>query len=83
MPHRRSSGARITRRQWTAFLGVSPLLAQVTQKIPPEGAPQPASPAATPEQKRQAAFAEIHQSSQLLAQIDVPMNVEPAFAFRP
>ncbi len=73
----------MTRRDAAALLTASPLLAQVTRKIPPQGAPQPAPPAATPEQKMQKALADVHQLSDRLAQIELPMNIEPAFAFRP
>ncbi|HEX3684697.1 MAG TPA: hypothetical protein VHU83_19320 [Bryobacteraceae bacterium] len=83
MPSRRASSPRITRRHAAALLGASPLLAQVTPKTPPQAAPVPAPPGATPEQKLQKAFADIHQVSDRLAQIELPMNVEPAFAFRP
>lgn len=83
MPFPRLFAARITRRDWTALVSASPLLAQITQKTPPQGIPAPAPPAATPEQKLQKAVADVHQLSQRLAQIEVPMNIEPAFAFRP
>jgi hypothetical protein len=63
----RSLGPRdITRRQWTALLAASPLVAQV---------------AATPEQKVEKANADVRQVSQRLAEIEVPMNIEPAFRF--
>ena len=79
--------ARLTRRQWSARLAASltaaPLLGQVTQKTPPLGAPAPAPPLVPAEQKLQKAFADVHQVSDRLSQIEVPMNVEPAFAFRP
>jgi hypothetical protein len=73
----------MSRREAAALLCASPLLAQVTQKTPPLGAPAPAKPAATPEQKFQKALADVHQVSDHLAQIQLPMDVEPAFAFRP
>lgn len=73
----------MTRRQVAALLGASPLLAQVTQKIPPQAAPAPAPPNATPEQKVEKALADVHEASARLAQIELPMNIEPAFAFRP
>jgi hypothetical protein len=74
--------SRMTRRQLTALLGSAPLIAQVTQKTPPVGSPSPAAPSATPEQKLQKAFADVHDVSGRLAEIEVPMDVEPAFAFR-
>lgn len=73
----------MTRRQWAALAAASPVLAQVTQKTPPEGAPKPAAPAATPEERRHKAMADVKNVSDRLAQLEVPMNVEPAFAFRP
>ncbi len=79
----RSFAKSLTRRQWVALSGAAPLIAQVTQKVPPQGAPAPASPAATPEQKVQKAYADVHQISDRLSKIEVPMNIEPAFAFRP
>ncbi|MBV9157237.1 MAG: hypothetical protein JO097_13320 [Acidobacteriaceae bacterium] len=75
--------ARVTRREWIALSTAVPLVAQVTQKVPPQGAPAPAPPAATPEQKLQKAYADVHEVSDRLSKIEVPMNVEPAFAFRP
>lgn len=79
--------ARLTRRQWTAgiagTIGAAPGLAQVTSKTPPQGAPVPAQPAATPEQKLQKAYSDVHDVSQQLSQIEVPAYIEPAFAFRP
>ncbi len=74
---------RFTRRQWTALFGAIPLLGQVTSKTPPQGAPVPPQSPATPEQKLQKAYADVHQVSDRLSKIEVPMNVEPAFAFRP
>jgi hypothetical protein len=79
----RRSFSHPTRRECASLLTAAPLLAQVTQKTPPQGTPAPAPPAATAEQKRQKAFADIHDVSTRLAQMEVPMNVEPAFAFRP
>jgi hypothetical protein len=83
MSSSRSWGGRITRRELTALLGAAPLAAQVTQKTPPQGAPAPAPGAATAEQKLQKAFADVHEVSDRLAQVEVPMDIEPAFAFRP
>lgn len=79
MSSRRTS--RMTRRQWTVFIGAAPLLAQVTSK-PPQGAPAPAPPAATPEEKLKKAYADVREISERLSRIDVPMHVEPAFAFK-
>lgn len=96
MGSRRNVATRLTRRQWTAGLATTavavvsaaPLSAQTTspsttQKTPPVGAPAAAQPADTPEQKLQKAYADIRSTSARLAQIEVPMNLEPAFSFRP
>jgi hypothetical protein len=64
------------------LLGVAPVAAQVTSKVPPQGSPAPASPSATPQEKLQKAYADIRRVSDKLAQIEVPADVEPAFAFR-
>ena len=81
----RRAHQRITRRQWTAGLaaavGAAPALAQVTSKVPPAGASAAAPPSATPEQTLQKAYADVHDVSVRLSQIEVPMDVEPAFAF--
>jgi hypothetical protein len=71
----------MTRRYWAALVGAAPLLAQVTSK-PPQGAPAPAPPSATPEEKLKKAYADVRKISDHLSQIEVPMNVEPAFAFK-
>ena len=70
---------RLTRRQWSLLLGISPLAAQsvpptTADKAPPVG-PAPAS--------LQKAMDDIHQVSTRLAGLEVPMNIEPAFAFKP
>jgi hypothetical protein len=75
--------ARMTRRQWTALLAAAPVTAQVTSKTSPQGSPAPPPPGATAEQKRQKAFADVRKVSERLSQIEVPMNIEPAFSFRP
>jgi hypothetical protein len=82
MSSSRSALPRITRRNLAALLGGAPLVAQVTQKTPPQGVPKPAPAFATPEQKLQKAFADVHEVSVKLAEIEVPMNIEPAFTFR-
>ncbi|MBV8551232.1 MAG: hypothetical protein JOY54_08015 [Acidobacteriaceae bacterium] len=76
MSIRRSSAPRITRRQLTALLGASPLLAQVASTAPPQ------SPA-TPQERLQKAYADVRGISNRLATIEVPIFVHPAFAFRP
>lgn len=71
-----------TRRQCAALLTAAPLIAQVTQKVPPQGVPAPAPPTATPEQKLHKAYADVRDISDKLSKIEVPINLEPAFAFR-
>jgi hypothetical protein len=78
----RRASSRLTRRQWAALVAAAPLAAQVTSKVPPQGAPAPAQPAATPQQKLQKAYSDVRASSDKLSKIEVPMNVEPAFMFR-
>lgn len=77
---------RLNRREWTkriaGALAAAPALAQATQKIPPQGAPATPNPLATPEQRLQKAYADVHAISDKLSKLEVPMNVEPAFAFR-
>ena len=96
MGSRRKVATGLTRREWTASLATTavavvstaPLSAQITspattQKTPPVGAPAAAPAPDTPEQKLQKAYADIRATSDRLAQIEVPMNTEPAFSFRP
>lgn len=91
MSSRRKPSVGITRRKWTASLtgtvaavtAVWPAPAQVTSKTPPEGSPAPAQPSAAPEQKLQKAYSDVRETSDRLSKIEVPMDVEPAFAFRP
>ncbi len=80
--------ARISRRRMAVFLAAAPLGAQIatpptTQKTLPIGAPVPAPSSATPEQKLQKACDGVRQMSERLSKLEVPMNVEPAFAFKP
>ena len=76
--------SRPTRRQCAAaLLALAPVAAQVTNPArPPAGQPKPPNPPATPEARMQKAFADVREVSARLAQIEVPMNVEPAFSFR-
>lgn len=88
MRTRREPTARMSRRRMAALLTATPLAAQVasppaTQKTPPLGAPAPAPPSATPDQKLQKAYDDVRQISARLSKLEVPMNVEPAFAFKP
>jgi hypothetical protein len=76
------SRPRLTRRQWTALVSAAPLMGQATSKIPPQGTPAPAPPAATAQQKLQKAHTDVNQIRDRLSKIQVPMNVEPAFTFK-
>ena len=78
---------RFTRRKLVALMAAAPAIAQVTSphvtsKLPPQGAPAPPEPLATPEARLKKASGDIHAISERLAQIEVPMDVEPAFSFR-
>jgi hypothetical protein len=80
--------AGITRRKWAAIMAAAPSLslvgadAQTPSTVPPQGVPPPPAAALTPEQKLQKAYANVHQASVRLSQIEIPMDVEPAFTFR-
>jgi hypothetical protein len=66
----------VSRREWTAGLIAVPLVAQVAStppKTPPETAAEPAG---------KSALDDVRQVGEKLAQIEVPMSVEPAFSFR-
>lgn len=87
MSVRRTSPLPLTRRRWTALLGIAPFAArlagaQATSPTPPQGAPAPAPASATPDAKLQKAYADVHGTSVQLSQIVVPVNVEPAFTFK-
>ena len=73
----------MTRRQMAMLVAAAPLAAQVTSKVPPQGTPAPSPPAATPQEKLQKAYADIRAVSDRLSKMEVPMDLEPAFAFRP
>ncbi len=79
----RKTLGKLTRREWTALMAAAPLAAQVTSKVPPQGAPAPPNPAATAQEKLQKAYADIRSLSDRLSKMEVPMDLEPAFAFRP
>ncbi|MBV8896070.1 MAG: hypothetical protein JO051_06150 [Acidobacteriaceae bacterium] len=83
---RRTGTVVFSRREWTkrlaAAVGAAPLAAQITQKTPPQGAPAPPTSPSTPEQRLLKAYADVHAVSDQLSKLEVPMNVEPAFAFR-
>jgi hypothetical protein len=79
---------RITRRRLGVLVGVTPLAAQisrppVTQKTPPLGTPVPSATAVTPEQKLKKANDGIREVSARLANLEVLMETEPAFVFKP
>lgn len=87
MSVRSTTSLRVTRRRWTALLGLAPFAArltraQTTTKTPPQGTPMPAPATATPEAKLQKAYADVHDTSVKLSQIVVPANIEPAFTFK-
>jgi len=74
--------SRLTRRQLSALLITVPAAAQVTSKIPPQGAPAPPPAPATPEERARKAVTDVRDVSDRLSKIEVPMSLEPAFAFR-
>ena len=79
----------MTRRQWTTVLSAAlPLAAQVSKspterEIPPLGSPPANATASDPEARLKKAVDDVQKVSERLSQMEVPMNVEPAFAFRP
>ena len=64
-----------TRREWTALLSAVPMAAQT--------GPLPAAPT-TPSSSSglEKAIEGVNKVSSRLAQLEVPMNVEPAFSFK-
>ncbi|HEX4228609.1 MAG TPA: hypothetical protein VHZ07_08055 [Bryobacteraceae bacterium] len=80
---------RQTRRHWIALAASSTMLGanasaalvpdQRIQNTPPM--PDQAPPAATPEVMMQKAQADVRAASDKLAGIEVPITLEPAFAF--
>lgn len=81
-------GSRITRRRLAALLGATPLAAQiptppVTQKTPPLGTPAPSPTASSPDEKLKKANDGIRKVSARLAQLELPIDTEPAFVFKP
>jgi hypothetical protein len=82
----RSASLRMTRRQWAAGLteaiGAAPMLAQVPSKVPPQGPPAAPPPTAPAQERLQKAYADVYQVRLRLSQIEMPMDIEPAFAFR-
>jgi hypothetical protein len=57
----------LTRRNWAALVAAVPMAAQIAS-TPPAPAPSPADDA--------------RKTSEQLAQIEIPMSLEPAFLFR-
>ena len=54
----------MTRREWTLLLAAVPAMAQVTSKVPPQGAPAPPQPPATPEERLKKAYADVRGISE-------------------
>jgi hypothetical protein len=80
--------SRMTRRRLAALLGATPLVAQIgtppiTQKTPPLGTPAPSATTVNPNEKLKKASAGVREVSARLAQLEVPMDTEPAFVFKP
>jgi hypothetical protein len=78
----------MTRRRLAAILGATPLVAQistppVTQKTPPLGTPAPSVAASSPDEKLKKANDGVREVSVRLAQLEVPMETEPSFVFKP
>jgi len=72
---------RMTRREWTLLIA-APALAQVTSRTSPQGAPAPPKPPATPEERLKKAYDDVRSVSDRLSKLELPMNIEPAFAFK-
>lgn len=75
------SAPRLTRRAWALF-GTASLLARQTSKTPPQLAPTPPPTQLSPQQKMEKAVADVRGVSDRLAQIELPLDIEPAFNFR-
>ena len=73
----------ITRRAWAALAAALPAAAQVTSRVPPQGTPAPAPAAASPEAKLEKAYSDVRKVKERLSQIEIPITVEPSFAFKP
>jgi hypothetical protein len=57
----------LTRRSWAVLVAAVPLVAQVASTPPLPASSSPAE--------------DVRKTSELLAQIEIPMSLEPAFAF--
>lgn len=82
------AATKISRRRLTLLLSASPLAAQVTsppvnQKVPPMGTPTASANVKDPAEKLRRAVESVRQVSQTLSKLEVPMDVEPAFQFKP
>jgi hypothetical protein len=64
----------LTRREWSALIAVAPLAAQTPAKVP--------APAISGQAVAKA-IADVQQTKQKLAELQVPMNIEPSFRFVP
>jgi hypothetical protein len=78
----------MTRRRLAALLGAGPLVAQtasppLTQKTPPIGTPAASPKVTNPDEKLKKAYDGIRDVSARLARLEVPMDTEPAFVFKP
>ncbi|HMF76512.1 MAG TPA: hypothetical protein VK604_12690 [Bryobacteraceae bacterium] len=74
MASRRKTLPGLTRREWSTLFAAAPLVAQTSVQVP--AATAPAETAAK-------AVADVQQTRQKLAEIQVPMSVEPSFRFVP
>ncbi|HEY1948275.1 MAG TPA: hypothetical protein VGG97_14795 [Bryobacteraceae bacterium] len=76
MASRREILSGLTRREWGGLIAAAavPLAAQTTVQVPAPTAP--AEVAAK-------AIADVQQTKQKLAELQVPMNIEPCFRFVP
>ena len=66
---------KVTRRALAASLGAAALAAQTTAQTPPQ--------AAAPDAELQAARDRVKANTLLLSAQQVPITMEPAFAFKP
>jgi hypothetical protein len=74
MASRREILSGLTRREWGALVAAVPLAAQTTVQVPAPTAPADAAAKA---------IADVQQTKQKLAELQVPMNIEPSFRFVP
>lgn len=73
---------KVSRREWAALLAVAPALSQVTSTVPPQAAGASAAKGKSRQAIRDEALDGVRKASQRLSEIEVPMDVEPAFSFR-